>query len=97
MIAHEGGKQGVFVHVSALNRADLRGLKQDWAVILDIRAGRDSRNKRSGWRWPEGRSADSLMRGTKVVPLALAVLAGAGHQQPFLHCMFEPHPQRNRA
>jgi CspA family cold shock protein len=42
LIAHEGGKQGVFVHVSALNRADLRGLKEGRAVILEIRASRDS-------------------------------------------------------
>jgi len=42
-IAPEGGKKDVFVHITALERAGLRGLKDGQAVTFDIEAGRDGR------------------------------------------------------
>jgi CspA family cold shock protein len=42
-IAPEGGKKDVFVHITALERAGLRGLKDGQAVSFDIEAGRDGR------------------------------------------------------
>jgi CspA family cold shock protein len=42
-IAPEGGKKDVFVHITALERAGLRGLKDGQAVNFDIEAGRDGR------------------------------------------------------
>ncbi|MDM7255116.1 MAG: cold-shock protein [Paracoccus sp. (in: a-proteobacteria)] len=42
-IAPEGGKKDVFVHISALERAGLRGLNDGQAVTFDIEAGRDGR------------------------------------------------------
>ena len=42
-IAPEGGKKDVFVHVTALERAGIRGLDDGQAVTFDIEAGRDGR------------------------------------------------------
>ena len=42
-IAPEGGKKDVFVHISALERAGLRSLKDGQPVTFDIEAGRDGR------------------------------------------------------
>jgi cold shock protein len=42
-IAPEGGKKDVFVHITALERAGLRGLKDGQPVTFDIEAGRDGR------------------------------------------------------
>jgi CspA family cold shock protein len=42
-IAPEGGRKDVFVHISALERAGLRGLNDGQAVTFDIEAGRDGR------------------------------------------------------
>jgi cold shock protein len=42
-IAPEGGKKDVFVHISALERAGLRTLKDGQPVTFDIEAGRDGR------------------------------------------------------
>ena len=42
-IAPEGGKKDVFVHITALERAGLRGLKDGQAVTFDIESGRDGR------------------------------------------------------
>lgn len=42
-IAPEGGKRDVFVHISAVERAGLRGLNDGQAVTFDIEAGRDGR------------------------------------------------------
>jgi CspA family cold shock protein len=42
-IAPEGGKKDVFVHITALERAGLRSLKDGQAVTFDIEAGRDGR------------------------------------------------------
>ena len=42
-IAPEGGKQDVFVHISAVERAGLTGLKDDQKVTFDIESGRDGR------------------------------------------------------
>ena len=42
-IAPEGGKKDVFVHISALERAGLRGLNDGQAVTFDIESGRDGR------------------------------------------------------
>ena len=42
-IAPEGGKKDVFVHITALERAGLRGLKDGQAVTFDIEKGRDGR------------------------------------------------------
>ncbi len=42
-IAPEGGKKDVFVHITALERAGLRGLKDGQPVSFDIEAGRDGR------------------------------------------------------
>ncbi|MDT8856903.1 cold-shock protein [Paracoccaceae bacterium Fryx2] len=42
-IAPEGGKQDVFVHITALERAGIRSLADGQAVTFDIEAGRDGR------------------------------------------------------
>ena len=42
-IAPEGGKKDVFVHITALERAGLRSLKDRQPVTFDIEAGRDGR------------------------------------------------------
>ena len=42
-IAPEGGKTDVFVHITALERAGLRSLKDGQPVTFDIEAGRDGR------------------------------------------------------
>jgi cold shock protein len=42
-IAPEGGKKDVFVHITALERAGLRELKDGQAVIFEIQSGRDGR------------------------------------------------------
>jgi CspA family cold shock protein len=42
-IAPEGGRKDVFVHISALERAGLRGLNDGQAVNFDIEQGRDGR------------------------------------------------------
>ena len=42
-IAPEGGKKDVFVHITALERAGLRELKDGQKVTFDIEAGRDGR------------------------------------------------------
>ena len=42
-IAPEGGKRDVFVHISAVERAGLTGLKDDQKVTFDIVSGRDGR------------------------------------------------------
>jgi cold shock protein len=42
-IAPEGGKKDVFVHITALERAGLRSLKDGQPVTFDIEAGRDGR------------------------------------------------------
>jgi CspA family cold shock protein len=38
-----GGKKDVFVHISALERAGLRGLDDGQKVTFDIESGRDGR------------------------------------------------------
>lgn len=43
-IAPEGGRNDVFVHVSALERSGIRELADGQAVIFDIEAGRDGRD-----------------------------------------------------
>ncbi len=43
IIAPEGGKKDVFVHITALQRAGLTGLKDGQAVEFDIEKGRDGR------------------------------------------------------
>ncbi len=42
-IEPEGGNKDVFVHISALERAGLRGLNDGQKVTFDIEAGRDGR------------------------------------------------------
>jgi CspA family cold shock protein len=42
-IAPEGGKKDVFVHISALEQAGIRELKDGQKVNFDIQAGRDGR------------------------------------------------------
>jgi CspA family cold shock protein len=42
-IAPEGGKKDVFVHITALERAGLRELKDGQAVTFEIQSGRDGR------------------------------------------------------
>jgi len=42
-IAPEGGSKDVFVHISAVERAGLTGLKDDQKVTFDIEPGRDGR------------------------------------------------------
>ena len=43
LIAPEGGKKDVFVHISAMERAGIRQLNDGQAVTFDIEAGRDGR------------------------------------------------------
>ncbi|MFA5582153.1 MAG: cold-shock protein [Paracoccaceae bacterium] len=42
-IEPEGGKKDVFVHISAVERSGLSGLKDGQQVTFDIEAGRDGR------------------------------------------------------
>jgi CspA family cold shock protein len=42
-IAPDGGKKDVFVHISALERAGIRELKDGAKVSFDIESGRDGR------------------------------------------------------
>ena len=42
-IAPEGGKKDVFVHITALERAGIRELKDGQAVTFEIQSGRDGR------------------------------------------------------
>ncbi|TKA95017.1 cold-shock protein [Cereibacter changlensis] len=43
-IAPEGGRNDVFVHISALERAGIRELTDGQAVTFDIESGRDGRD-----------------------------------------------------
>lgn len=42
-IAPESGGKDVFVHISAVERSGLTGLKDDQKVTYDVEAGRDGR------------------------------------------------------
>ena len=42
-IAPDGGSNDVFVHISAVERSGLTGLKDDQKINFDIEAGRDGR------------------------------------------------------
>jgi CspA family cold shock protein len=42
-IAPDGGAKDVFVHISAVERSGLTGLKDDQKVTFDIESGRDGR------------------------------------------------------
>lgn len=42
-IAPDGGGQDIFVHISAVERAGLTGLKDNQKVTYDVEAGRDGR------------------------------------------------------
>jgi cold shock protein len=42
-IAPDGGSKDVFVHISAVERSGLTGLKDNQKVSFDIEAGRDGR------------------------------------------------------
>lgn len=42
-ISPEGGSKDVFVHVSAVERAGLRGLDDNQVVTFDVEKGRDGR------------------------------------------------------
>ncbi|MCT8329646.1 cold-shock protein [Albidovulum sediminis] len=42
-IAPEGGNKDVFVHITALERAGIRELKDGQKVTFDVQAGRDGR------------------------------------------------------
>ena len=46
-IAPDGGSKDVFVHISAVERAGLTGLKDDQKVTFDIESGRDGRESAS--------------------------------------------------
>ncbi|MEO8530070.1 MAG: cold-shock protein [Deltaproteobacteria bacterium] len=42
-IAPDGGAKDVFVHITALEKAGIRGLKDGQKVTFDIESGRDGR------------------------------------------------------
>lgn len=42
-IAPDGGSKDIFVHISAVERSGLTGLRDDQKVTFDIEAGRDGR------------------------------------------------------
>ena len=44
-ISSEGGKQDIFVHITALQSAGLTSLKDGQPVAFDIESGRDGRDK----------------------------------------------------
>ncbi|ROU03509.1 cold-shock protein [Histidinibacterium lentulum] len=46
-IAPDTGGKDVFVHISAVERAGLTGLKDDQKVTFDIESGRDGRESAS--------------------------------------------------
>jgi len=43
-IAPDGGGQDIFVHISAVERAGLTGLREDQAVSFELEQGRDGRS-----------------------------------------------------
>ncbi len=43
-IAPDGGGKDVFVHISAVERAGLRGLNDDQKVSFELQEGRDGRS-----------------------------------------------------
>ena len=43
-IAPDGGGQDVFVHISAVEKAGLTGLKDNQKVSFELQAGRDGRS-----------------------------------------------------
>ena len=47
-IAPEGGKKDVFVHITALERAGLRGLNDGQAVTFDLETDRQGRESAAG-------------------------------------------------
>ena len=63
-IAPDGGKKDVFVHITALERAGLRELKDGQKVTFDIESGRDGR---------ESATNLALARSVPVTGLARAV------------------------
>ena len=44
LIAPDGASKDVFVHISALERAGIRDLKDGQKVTFDVEAGRDGRS-----------------------------------------------------
>ena len=42
-IAPDGGSKDIFVHISAVERSGLKGLKDNQKVTFDIESGRDGR------------------------------------------------------
>ncbi|MCB1353174.1 MAG: cold-shock protein [Rhodobacteraceae bacterium] len=46
-IAPEGGSKDVFVHISAVERSGLTGLKDNQKVSFDMETGRDGRQSAS--------------------------------------------------
>ena len=46
-IAPDGGARDVFVHISAVERAGLTGLKDNQKVTFDVESGRDGRDSAS--------------------------------------------------
>ena len=44
-IAPEGGSKDVFVHISAIERSGMTGLKDGETVTFDLETGRDGREK----------------------------------------------------
>lgn len=54
-IAPYGGAKDIFVHISAVERSGLTGLKDDQKVTFDIEAGRDGAKARSILPLPNAR------------------------------------------
>ena len=46
-IAPDGGSKDIFVHISAVERSGLTGLKDDQKVSFDLETGRDGRESAS--------------------------------------------------
>ena len=69
-IAPDGGKTDVFVHISAVERSGLTGLKDNQKVNFDIESGRDSRESavnlslaQSGGVWRSDRNIGHSLWG----------------------------------
>ncbi len=62
-IAPDGGKKDVFVHITALERAGLRSLKDGQPVTFDIEAGRDGRESATNLAQPKAGRVSSFRKG----------------------------------
>ncbi|MFC0281520.1 cold-shock protein [Falsigemmobacter intermedius] len=49
-VAPQGGKNDIFLHISALERAGLRGVEEGQEISFDVETGRDGRESATNVR-----------------------------------------------